>query len=143
LCADSDGGVHQFAIVVVEIVFESYAIGVFESDGLEALLIVVGINDEFEIARLYLCFVEHPFVEEQILIAGGGHHKGNGAALGTGNRFARLVYGLVKFVNAFHHAVCFFTYGKVALKSHDVVILKAKHAGGRMSLPPYMLFWKI
>lgn len=122
LGANGDSGVHQFTVVVIEIILELNAIGVDEFNGLVTLFVVVGINDESEITRLHLSFVEHPFVEEQILIAGGGHHKSDGAALWTGNGFARLVYGLVEFVSTFHHTVCFITYGKVALKSHDVVI---------------------
>ncbi len=83
LRADGDGGVHQFAVVVVEIVFEFNAIGIDEFHGFKTFLIVVGIDDKPEIAGLHLGFVEHPFVEEQILIAGGGHHEGNAAALGS------------------------------------------------------------
>jgi len=82
LGTDGDGGVHQFAVVVVEIVFEFNAIGIDEFYSFIAFLIVVSKDDEPEIAGLHLGFVEHPFVEEQILVAGGGHHEGNAAALG-------------------------------------------------------------
>ena len=134
LGTNGDSGVHQFTVVVVEIILEFNAIGVFECDGLEDLLIIVRINDEFEIARLYLCFVEHPFVEEQILVAGGGHHKSNGAALGTRNRFAGFVDGLVELIRTFHHAVCFITYGKVTLKCHDIAV-NWEFLGGGVILP--------
>ena len=121
LGANGDSGVHQFTVVVIEIILEFNAIGVDEFNGFVTFLVVVGINNKPEIAGLHLGFVEHPFVEEQILIAGRGHHEGDGAALGPRNGFAGLVNGLVELVSTFHHTVCFFAYGKAALKCHDVV----------------------
>ena len=130
LGANGDSGVHQFTVVVIEIILEFNAIGVDEFDGFIAFLVAVGIDDEPEIARLHLGFVEHPFVEEQILVAGGRHHEGDGAALWARDGFAGLVDGLVELVSTFHHTVCFFTYGKVALKCHDVVIDLEFFGGG-------------
>ena len=132
LCANSDSGVHQFTVVIVEIVLEFDAIGIDEFNSLITLFVVVGINYESEVTRLHLSFVEHPFVEEQIFIAGGRHHKSDGAALWTGNGFARIVYGLMELVNTFHHAVYFITYGKVTLKCHDVAVNSEFLGGGKL-----------
>jgi hypothetical protein len=70
LCADGDGGIHQLTVGVVEIVFEFDTIGVLKFQGFIVRLVVVGVDGEFEDARLYLSFVEHPFVEEQVVVAG-------------------------------------------------------------------------
>ena len=134
LGTNGDSGVHQFTVVVVEIILEFNAIGIDEFNGLVTLFVVVGIDNESEIAGLHLGFVEHPFVEEQILVAGGGHHKSNGAALGTRNRFAGFVDGLVELIRTFHHAVCFITYGKVTLKCHDIAV-NWEFLGGGVILP--------
>lgn len=133
LGTDSNRSVHQFTVIVIEIVFKFNAISVFESYGLIAFLVVVSKDDKPEIAGLHLGFIEHPFVEKQILIAGWGHHEGDGAALGPWNWLAGLVNGLVEFVRAFHNAVYLFTYGKAALKCHDVG-LETEFIGGG-SLP--------
>ena len=135
LSTNSNSGVHQFTVVIVEIILEFNTIGIDKFYCLIAFLVIVSIDDKSEITGLHLGLVEHPFVEEQILIAGGGHHKGDGAALGSGNGFARLIYGLVEFVSTFHHTVCFLTYGKVALKCHDVVI-EIGASWGRCFPPP-------
>lgn len=137
LCTDGDGGIHQLAVIVIEIVFEFDAIGVFEFNSLVTLLVIVRVDYEFEIARLHFRFVEHPFVEKQVFVAGGGHHKGDGATLGARNGLARLVDGLMKLVGAFHYAVSFLTYGQVALECHGFVVFDEKECRlGKSSLFP-------
>lgn len=115
LGTNGNGRVHQFAVVVIEIILEFNAISIDKLNGLVTLFVVVGVNNESEISRLNLGFIEHPFVEKQILIAGGRHHKSDGTALGTRNGFARLINGLMEFVCTFHHTVGFITYSKIAL----------------------------
>ena len=133
LGTNGNSGVHQFTVVVIEIILEFNAIGVDKLNGLVTLFVVVGVNNESEVSRLNLGLIKHPFVEKQILIAGGRHHKSDGTALWTRNGFACLIYGLVEFVCTFHHTVCFITNCKVALECHDVVVDSEFFGGGSSS----------
>ena len=63
------GDMHQPTVAVVEEVFQSHAIGIAEGDGLVALSVLLRPYHETERARLYLCLVEHPTIEEQVFVA--------------------------------------------------------------------------
>ena len=104
---DGDGSVHQFAVGIVEIVFQTYTVGIGEGHCLVAASVIMCPHREGEDAAFHLCLVEHPPVEHLVLVVGGGHDEGNGATPGARCRLVGLVYGLRELVLSLHDAVAF------------------------------------
>ena len=105
LRTDSDGGVHQPTVAVVEIVSEVDAIGVEKFHALVTSLVVLCKDNKSEDARFHFGFVEHPLVKEEVVVARCGHDEGNGAPRRPRHRLPCVIDRLVEFVRALHNSV--------------------------------------
>ena len=105
LRADGDGGVHEFAVVVVEVIFQLDAISIGEHHRSVTAFVAVAEHHKTEHARVDLGFVEHPLVEKQVVVAGRGNHKGDFATYRARCRLARVVNLLVELIGTLHDAI--------------------------------------
>lgn len=125
LCAYCDDGVHQLAVGVIENVLEFDAIGVLELHCFIKGFVFVGKDSELELSGLHLGFVEHPFVEKQVVITGCRCYEGDGAALWARYGLASFIDGLPEVVGAFCHVVNLRAAfnGQFCLYCHAIVFL--------------------